>query len=119
MSLAAVGVSSPAPFIYYPYTIDSTNTVASGVRYDEHGDAINLLWLGRNNATQYGQVLSDAKAIIEHLTAHNKRLFYYPEFQMASEVKVRTETAGFYISTVNIKKTGPDNYCEIDGGPAR
>ena len=112
---AAVGVSSPAPFIYYPYTIDSTNTVASGVRYDEHGDAINLLWLGRNNATQYGQVLSDAKAIIEHLTAHNKRFVLLPEFQMASEVKGTYGNGGILYLNSEYKKLAPDNYCEIDG----
>lgn len=112
---AAVGVSSPAPFNYYPYTIDSTNTVASGVRYDEHGDAINLLWLGRNNATQYGQVLSDAKAIIEHLTAHNKRFVLLPEFQMASEVKGTYGNGGILYLNSEYKKLAPDNYCEIDG----
>ncbi|ESL36616.1 hypothetical protein L473_02506 [Klebsiella pneumoniae BIDMC 36] len=112
---AAVGVSSPAPFIYYPYTIDSTNTVESGVRYDDHGDAINLLWLGRNNATQYGQVLSDAKAIIEHLTAHNKRFVLLPEFQMASEVKGTYGNGGILYLNSEYKKLAPDNYCEIDG----
>ncbi|HFZ1677596.1 TPA: hypothetical protein ACIJXV_005463, partial [Klebsiella pneumoniae] len=69
----AVAVSEPSPFIYYPYTIDSTNTVEKGVRYDPHGEAINWLWLGRNNASQAGQILSDARAIIESMRAKHKR----------------------------------------------
>ncbi len=112
---AVVGVSSPEPFIYYPYTIDSTNTVASGVRYDAHGDAINLLWLGRNNATQQGQILSDAKAIIGSLTARHKRFVVLPEFQMSSETKSTYGNGNILWLNRELKKLAPDNYCEIDG----
>ncbi|HDT5912794.1 TPA: hypothetical protein QHC39_005654, partial [Raoultella ornithinolytica] len=103
------------PFIYYPYTIDSTNTVASGVRYDAHGDAINLLWLGRNNATKQGQILSDARAIIAHLTAHHKRFVILPEFQMSSETKSTYGNGNILWLNRELKKLAPDNYCEIDG----
>ncbi|MGI1239333.1 hypothetical protein ACIAGK_29910, partial [Klebsiella quasipneumoniae subsp. similipneumoniae] len=111
----AVPVSKPEPFIYYPYTIDSTNTVASGVRYDDHGDAINLLWVGRNNATQQGQILSDVKAIIGNLTAHHKRFVLLPEFQMASETKTTYGNGNILWLNRELKKMAPNNYCEIDG----
>ena len=112
---AAVAVTELTPFIYYPYTIDATSTVAKGVRYDAHGDAINLLWLGRNNARQQGQILSDAKAIIGHLTAHNKRFVLLPEFPMASETKGTSGYANILYLNQQYKKLAPDNYCEIDG----
>ncbi|HGO5759961.1 TPA: hypothetical protein ACK3AW_002277 [Klebsiella pneumoniae] len=112
---SAVAVPAATPFIYYPYTIDSTNTVASGVRYDAHGDAINLLWLGRNNATKQGQILSDARAIIAHLTAHHKRFVILPEFQMSSETKSTYGNGNILWLNRELKKLAPDNYCEIDG----
>lgn len=112
---SVVAVPAATPFIYYPYTIDSTNTVASGVRYNEHGDAINLLWLGRNNATQYGQVLSDAKKIIANLTARNKRFLLLPEFPMVSEVNGTYGNGGILYLNSEYKKLAPNNYCEIDG----
>ncbi|HGF9262078.1 TPA: hypothetical protein ACJEST_001263 [Klebsiella pneumoniae] len=112
---SAVAVPAATPFIYYPYTIDSTNTVASGVRYDAHGDAINLLWLGRNNATKQGQILSDARAIIAHLTAHHKRFVILPEFQMSSETKSTYGNGNILWMNRELKKLAPDNYCEIDG----
>ncbi|MFW3750275.1 hypothetical protein [Klebsiella pneumoniae] len=112
---SAVAVGEPTPFIYYPYTIDATNTVAKGVRYDEHGDAINLLWLGRNNARQQGQILSDAKAIIAHLTAHNKRFVLLPEFHMATETTGTSGHASILYLNQQYKSLAPGNYCEIDG----
>ena len=111
----AVNVTELTPFIYYPYTIDATSTVAKGVRYDAHGDAINLLWLGRNNARQQGQILSDAKAIIGHLTAHNKRFVLLPEFHMSTETKGTSGYANILYLNQQYKKLAPDNYCEIDG----
>ncbi|MBX7521952.1 hypothetical protein K5D84_05640, partial [Klebsiella pneumoniae] len=111
----AVAVPTVTPFIYYPYTIDSTNTVEKGVRYDPHGEAINWLWLGRNNASQAGQILSDARAIIESMRAKHKRFVISPEFPMATEIKGTSGNA--YIPWLNqqLKKLAPDNYCEIDG----
>lgn len=112
---SAVAVGEPTPFIYYPYTIDATNTVAKGIRYDDHGDAINLLWLGRNNARQQGQILSDAKAIIAHLTAHNKRFVLLPEFPMSTETIGTSGQANIMYLNQQYKKLAPGNYCEIDG----
>ncbi|WP_414457586.1 hypothetical protein [Klebsiella pneumoniae] len=111
----AVSVTELTPFVYYPYTVDATSTVAKGIRYDEHGDAINILWLGRNNARQIGQILNDAKAIIGHLTAHNKRFVLLPEFHMSTETIGTSGQANILYLNQQYKKLAPDNYCEIDG----
>ena len=111
---AAVAVPAATPFIYYPYTIDSTNTVEKGVRYDPHGEAINWLWLGRNNASQVGQILSDARAFIESMTAKHKRFVISPEFPMATETKGTAGNANILWLNRELKKLAPDNYCEID-----
>ncbi|VTM93376.1 hypothetical protein [Raoultella planticola] len=111
----AVAVPTVTPFIYYPYTIDSTSTVAAGVRYDAHGDAINLFWPGRNDATQYGQILSNTKKTIASMTARNIRFLLMPEFPMASEINGTYGNGGILHLNSEYKKLAPNNYCEIDG----
>ncbi len=111
----AVNVTELTPFIYYPYTIDATSTVAKGVRYDAHGDAINLLWPGRNDARQVGQILSNTKKTIASLTARNIRFLLMPEFPMASETNGTSGNGGILNLNREYKKLAPNNYCEIDG----
>ncbi|VTM94627.1 hypothetical protein [Raoultella planticola] len=111
----AVAVPTVTPFIYYPYTIDATNTVAKGVRYDAHGDAINLLWPGRNDARQVGQILSNTKKTIASMTARNIRFLLMPEFPMASEINGTSGNGGILHLNSEYKKLAPNNYCEIDG----
>ncbi|WP_224051882.1 hypothetical protein [Klebsiella quasipneumoniae] len=112
---AAVAVTELTPFIYYPYTIDATSTVAKGVRYDAHGDAINLLWPGRNDARQVGQILSNTKKTIASFTARNIRFLLMPEFPMASEINGTSGNGGILNLNREYKKLAPNNYCEIDG----
>ncbi|HDU1484473.1 TPA: hypothetical protein REW11_001475 [Klebsiella pneumoniae] len=111
----AVNVTELTPFIYYPYTIDATSTVAKGVRYDAHGDAINLLWPGRNDARQVGQILSNTKKTIASLTARNIRFLLMPDFPMASETNGTSGNGGILNLNREYKKLAPNNYCEIDG----
>ncbi|WP_228706644.1 hypothetical protein [Klebsiella pneumoniae] len=112
---SAVSVTGPTPLVVYPYTTREIGDVPLATLYDQHREAVNILWIGRNNATSIMQILSDMKAITDKLTRKNRRFVVLPEFPMASEVIGTTGQAQVMYLNSELKRLYPGNYCEIDG----
>lgn len=112
---SAVSVTGPTPLIVYPYTTREIGSIPLATRYDQHRESINILWIGRNNASSIMQILSDMKAITDKLLRQNRRFVVLPEFPMASEVVGTTGQAQVMYLNSELKRLYPGNYCEIDG----
>jgi len=111
----AVSVTEPTPLVVYPYTTREIGDIPLATRYDQHREAINILWIGRNNASSIMQILGDMRAITDKLTRQNRRFVVLPEFPMASEVIGTTGQAQVMYINSELKRLYPGNYCEIDG----
>ncbi|HII0348334.1 TPA: hypothetical protein ACYX99_000590 [Klebsiella pneumoniae] len=111
----AVSITGPTPLEVYPYTTREIGDIPLAIRYDQHREAVNILWIGRNNASSIMQILSDMKAITDRLTRQNRRFVVLPEFPMASEVIGTTGQAQIMYLNSELKRLYPGNYCEIDG----
>ncbi|MDM9302310.1 hypothetical protein [Klebsiella quasipneumoniae] len=112
---SAVSVTEPSPLEVYPYTTREIGDIPLATRYDQHREAVNILWIGRNNASSIMQILSDMKAITDRLTRQNRRFVVLPEFPMASEVIGTTGQAQVMYLNSELKRLYPGNYCEING----
>lgn len=112
---SAVSVTGPTPLVVYPYTTREIGDIPLATRYDQHREAINILWIGRNNASSIMQILADMKAITDKLLRQNRRFVVLPEFPMASEVIGTTGQAQVMYLNSELKRLYPGNYCEIDG----
>lgn len=111
----AISVTEPTPLVVYPYTTREIGDIPLATRYDQHRESVNVLWIGRNNASSIMQILSDMKAITDKLTRKNRRFVVLPEFPMASEVVGTTGQAQVMYLNSELKRLYPGNYCEIDG----
>ena len=112
---SAVSVTGPTPLVVYPYTTREIGDIPLATRYDQHREAINILWIGRNNASSIMQILSDMKAITDKLTRQNRRFVVLPEFPTATEVIGTTGQAQVMYLNSELKRLYPGNYCEING----
>ncbi|MCY2005967.1 hypothetical protein OW774_25990 [Klebsiella pneumoniae] len=112
---SAVSVTGPTPLVVYPYTTREIGDIPLATRYDQHRESVNILWIGRNNASSIMQILSDMKAITDRLTRQNRRFVVLPEFPMASEVIGTNGQAQIMYLNSELKRLYPGNYCEIDG----
>lgn len=112
---SAVSVTGPTPLVVYPYTTREIGDIPLATRYDQHRESVNILWIGRNNASSIMQILSDMKAITDRLTRQNRRFVVLPEFPMASEVISTNGQAQVMYLNSELKRLYPGNYCEIDG----
>nr|DAR38679.1 MAG TPA: tail spike [Caudoviricetes sp.] len=112
---SAVSVTGPTPLIVYPYTTREIGDIPLATRYDQHRESINILWIGRNNASSIMQILSDMKAITDKLTRQNRRFVVLPEFPTATEVNGTTGQAQITYLNSELKRLYPGNYCEIGG----
>ncbi|HBZ9115335.1 TPA: hypothetical protein MNP25_003620 [Klebsiella pneumoniae] len=112
---SAVSVTGPTPLVVYPYTTREIGDIPLATRYDQHRESVNILWIGRNNASSIMQILSDMKAITDRLTRQNRRFVVLPEFPMASEVIGTNGQAQVMYLNSELKRLYPGNYCEIDG----
>ncbi|MFK3705565.1 hypothetical protein ACI2JR_11570 [Klebsiella sp. NPDC088457] len=112
---SAVSVTGPTPLEVYPYTTREIGDIPLATRYDQHREAVNILWIGRNNASSIMQILSDMKAITDRLTRQNRRFVVLPEFPMASEVIGTNGHSQVMYLNSELKRLYPGNYCEIDG----
>lgn len=112
---AAVIVTGPTPLQVYPYTTREIGDIPLATRYDQHREAVNILWIGRNNASSIMQILSDMKAITDKLARQNRRFVVLPEFPIASEVIGTTGQAQVMYLNSELKRLYPGNYCEING----
>ncbi|HIH9557469.1 TPA: hypothetical protein ACYVAV_002599 [Klebsiella pneumoniae] len=112
---AAVIVTGPTPLQVYPYTTREIGDIPLATRYDQHREAVNILWIGRNNASSIMQILSDMKAITDRLARQNRRFVVLPEFPMASEVIGTNGQAQVMYLNSELKRLYPGNYCEING----
>ncbi|WP_142905874.1 hypothetical protein [Klebsiella pneumoniae] len=112
---SAVSVTGPTPLEVYPYTTREIGDIPLATRYDQHRESVNILWIGRNNASSIMQILSDMKAITDRLARQNRRFVVLPEFPMASEVIGTNGQAQVMYLNSELKRLYPGNYCEING----
>ncbi|HBR2070920.1 TPA: hypothetical protein L9M65_005136, partial [Klebsiella pneumoniae] len=112
---SAVSVTGPTPLVVYPYTTREIGDIPLATRYDQHREAINILWIGRNNASSIMQILADMKAITDKLMRQNRRFVVLPEFPTATEVIGTTGQAQVMYLNSELKRLYPGNYCEING----
>ncbi|HIF5920149.1 TPA: hypothetical protein ACX3MJ_005680 [Raoultella ornithinolytica] len=112
---AAVIVTGPTPLQVYPYTTREIGDIPLATRYDQHRESVNILWIGRNNASSIMQILSDMKAITDQLARQNRRFVVLPEFPMASEVIGTNGQAQVMYLNSELRRLYPGNYCEING----
>lgn len=110
-----VSVTELTPLIVYPYTTREVGDIPLATQYYQHRESVNILWIGRNNASSIMQILSDMKAITDKLTRQNRRFVVLPEFPMASEIIGTTGQAQIMYLNSELKRLYPGNYCEIDG----
>lgn len=110
-----VSVTELTPLIVYPYTTREIGDIPLATQYDQHRESVNILWIGRNNASSIMQILSDMKAITDKLTRQNRRFVVLPEFPMASEIIGTTGQAQIMYLNSELKRLYPGNYCEING----
>lgn len=112
----AVNVAENVPLFVYPYTTSTVvGSIAAGVLYDQHDEAILVLTCGRNNTTLWTEVLRNIQNIVDYLKPYGKRFVICPQFTQASETR---GTDGYQrIHTINaaLKAAFPENYVEIDG----
>lgn len=112
----AVNVSENVPLFVYPYTTSTVvGSIAAGVLYDQHDEAILVLTCGRNNTTLWAEVLRNIQNIVDYLKPYGKRFVICPQFTQASETR---GTDGYQrIHTINaaLKSAFPENYVEIGG----
>lgn len=112
----AVNVSENVPLFVYPYTTSTVvGSIAAGVLYDQHDEAILVLTCGRNNTTLWTEVLRNIQNIVDYLKPYGKRFVICPQFTQASETR---GTDGYQrIHTINaaLKSAFPENYVEIGG----
>ncbi|GKK06444.1 hypothetical protein [Klebsiella variicola] len=112
----AVNVAENVPLFVYPYTTSTVvGSIAAGVLYDQHDEAILVLTCGRNNTTLWAEVLRNIQNIVDYLKPYGKRFVICPQFTQASETR---GTDGYQrIHTINaaLKAAFPENYVEIDG----
>ncbi|HIH5083975.1 TPA: hypothetical protein ACYSC5_000918 [Klebsiella pneumoniae] len=112
---STVSVTGPMPLVVYPYTTREIGDIPLATRYDQHRESVNILWIGRNNASSIMQILADMKAITDKLARQNRRFVVLPEFPIASEVIGTTGQAQVMYLNSELKRLYPRNYCEING----
>ncbi|MBA7932983.1 hypothetical protein HV127_17325 [Klebsiella sp. RHBSTW-00215] len=112
---STVSVTGPTPLVVYPYTTREIGDIPLATRYDQHRESVNILWIGRNNASSIMQILADMKAITDKLARQNRRFVVLPEFPIASEVIGTTGQAQVMYLNSELKRLYPGNYCEING----
>lgn len=112
----AVNVPDNVAMFIYPYTTSAVvGSIAAGVLYYQHDEAILVLTCGRNNTTLWTEVLRNIQNIVDYLKPYGKRFVICPQFTQASEIR---GTDGYQrVHTINaaLKSAFPENYVEIDG----
>jgi hypothetical protein len=97
-------------------TITNQNTWA-GTAYPQNAEAINVLWIGRNNYSDLAQVTHDLIGIVELLkesTLH-PRIVIMPEFPAQTEIAGSAAHTAILALNAKYKELYPEYYCEVDG----
>ncbi|HHS9559265.1 TPA: hypothetical protein ACTXCD_004964, partial [Klebsiella quasipneumoniae subsp. similipneumoniae] len=97
-------------------TITNQNTWA-GTAYPQNAEAINVLWIGRNNYADLNQVVHDLVGMVELIEKNtlHPRIVIMPEFPAQAEVAGSAAHTAIMALNAKYKSLYPEYYCEVDG----
>lgn len=113
---SAVSVPVLTPLYVYPITTSSVSgSIAAGVLYEQHVEAIHIITCGRNNTASVDEVVNSYVSIVDNMKPRGKRFVACPQFTRGDEIRGTEGYARIAAINTGLKQEFPNHYCQING----